>query len=167
MTLSEERITASRSSLRAVGDDRRQPARSARPQSPCGGAGSINPLRARIQHVNIQVAAFDDMVAAYQRMAQTGFGVALSIGRRTNNKELSFYAIAPSGFEWEAGLNPGLNPIVIDNQDAWEPTTHQGISMWGTSPGLKDHRQVRAVQDRCAVARTTRRLCPGPVQGNP
>lgn len=87
----------------------------------------IKPIRTRIQHVNIQVAALDDMVAAYQRMAENGFGVALSIGQHTNDKELSFYAVTPSGFEWEVGWNP----IVIDNEDAWEPTTHQGISIWG------------------------------------
>lgn len=43
----------------------------------------------------------------------------------SNHKELSYYAITPSGFEWEVGWNP----IVVD-ENTWEPTTHRGISIW-------------------------------------
>ena len=38
--------------------------------------------------------------------------------------------MTPSGFEWEVGWNP----IVVDETAPGEPTTHQGISIWGT-PG--------------------------------
>lgn len=54
--------------------------------------------------------------------------MALSVGQHTNDKELSFYAVTPSGFEWEVGWNP----IVVD-ENTWEPTTHRGISSWGHS----------------------------------
>ena len=89
----------------------------------------INPIRTRVQHVNIQMADLDDMVTSYQRVKELGFHMALGIGQHTNDKELSYYAMTPSGFEWEVGWNP----IVIDEQadDTWEPTTHQGISIWG------------------------------------
>jgi len=86
----------------------------------------INPIRTRVQHLNIQVADLDDMVAAYQRVKQLGFHMALGVGQHTNDRELSFYAMTPSGFEWEVGWNP----IVVD-ESTWEPTTHQGISIWG------------------------------------
>jgi len=86
----------------------------------------LNPIRTRVQHLNIQVAELDDMVAAYQRVKQLGFRMALGVGQHTNDKELSFYAMTPSGFEWEVGWNP----IVVD-EATWEPTTHQGISIWG------------------------------------
>jgi 2,3-dihydroxybiphenyl 1,2-dioxygenase len=86
----------------------------------------INPIRTRVQHLNIQVAELDDMVASYQRVKQLGFRMALGVGQHTNDRELSFYAMTPSGFEWEVGWNP----IVVDEK-AWEPTTHQGISIWG------------------------------------
>jgi 2,3-dihydroxybiphenyl 1,2-dioxygenase len=86
----------------------------------------INPIRTRVQHVNIQVAELDDMVASYQRVKQLGFHMALAVGQHTNDKELSYYAMTPSGFEWEVGWNP----IVVDER-TWEPTTHQGISIWG------------------------------------
>lgn len=86
----------------------------------------LNPIRTRIQHCNVQVAELDDMTSAYQRVKGLGFDMALSVGQHTNDKELSFYAVTPSGFEWELGWNP----IVVD-ESTWEPTTHQGISIWG------------------------------------
>ena len=89
----------------------------------------INPIRTRVQHVNIQVAELNDMVASYQRVRQLGFGMALSVGQHTNDRQLSYYALTPSGFEWEVGWNP----IVVD-ESRWTPTTHQGISIWGHTP---------------------------------
>jgi hypothetical protein len=79
--------------------------------------------------LNIQAATLDDMTTAYQRIKQLGFTMALGIGQHTNDKELSFYARTPSGFEWEVGWNP----IVVD-EATWEPTTHRGISIWGHTP---------------------------------
>ncbi|BBX06832.1 VOC family protein [Mycolicibacterium aichiense] len=89
----------------------------------------VNPIRTRIQHCNVQVAELDDMTLAYQRVKELGFDMALSIGQHTNDKELSFYAVSPSGFEWEVGWNP----IVVD-ENTWEPSTHTGISIWGHTP---------------------------------
>jgi 2,3-dihydroxybiphenyl 1,2-dioxygenase len=89
----------------------------------------LNPIRTRVQHLNIQVAELDDMTAAYQRVKQLGFRMALGVGQHTNDKELSFYALTPSGFEWEVGWNP----IVVD-ETTWEPATYQGISIWGHTP---------------------------------
>ncbi len=89
----------------------------------------INPIRTRVQHVNVQAATLDDMVASYQRVKELGFEMALSVGQHTNDKELSYYALTPSGFEWEVGWNP----IVVD-EATWKPTTHQGISIWGHTP---------------------------------
>ena len=89
----------------------------------------VNPVRTRVQHVNIQMATLDDMVASYQRVTRLGFDMALSVGQHTNDKELSYYARTPSGFEWEVGWNP----IVVD-ESTWRPTTYQGISIWGHTP---------------------------------
>lgn len=89
----------------------------------------LNPIRTRIQHLNVQVADLDDMTASYQRVKELGFGIAMSVGQHTNDRELSYYALTPSGFEWELGWNP----IAVD-EAAWEPTTHQGISIWGHTP---------------------------------
>jgi len=86
----------------------------------------IDPVRTRVQHLNIQAATLDDMARSYQRVHELGFDMALSVGQHTNDKELSYYARTPSGFEWEVGWNP----VVID-ETTWQPTTHQGISIWG------------------------------------
>lgn len=89
----------------------------------------LNPIRTRIQHLNIQVADLDDMTASYQRVKDLGFHMALAVGQHTNDRELSYYAMSPSGFEWEVGWNP----VVIDEK-TWEPTTYKGISIWGHRP---------------------------------
>ncbi|MFJ9371388.1 VOC family protein [Nocardia sp. NPDC101769] len=89
----------------------------------------VDPVRTRIQHLNIQVAELDDMTRSYQRVKELGFDMALSVGQHTNDRELSYYATTPSGFEWEVGWNP----IVVD-ESTWEPTTHRGISIWGHTP---------------------------------
>ncbi|MFC8515398.1 VOC family protein [Streptomyces sp. NPDC057257] len=89
----------------------------------------IDPVRTRVQHLNIQAASLDDVARSYQRVHELGFEMALSVGRHTNDKELSYYARTPSGFEWEVGWNP----VVID-ESTWQPTTHQGISDWGHTP---------------------------------
>ncbi|MER7793190.1 VOC family protein [Streptomyces sp. NPDC097640] len=89
----------------------------------------IDPVHTRVQHLNIQAADLDDLARSYERVHELGFGMALSVGQHTNDKELSYYARTPSGFEWEVGWNP----LVID-ESTWEPSTHQGISVWGHTP---------------------------------
>lgn len=89
----------------------------------------INPIRTRIQHLNIQVADLDDMTASYQRVKELGFRISLEVGQHTNDRELSYYAFTPSGFEWEVGWNP-----LVINEATWESTTYQGISIWGHTP---------------------------------
>ena len=102
----------------------------------------LNPIRTRVQHVNVQVAELDDMTASYQRVKELGFDMALAVGQNTNDKELSYYAVTPSGFEWEVGWNP----IVVD-ETTWEPTTHKGISIWGHTP------EGQSIVDRLAQFR--------------
>jgi len=89
----------------------------------------VDPIRTRVQHLNIQAARLDDVAQSYQRVHELGFDMALSVGQHTNDKELSYYARTPSGFEWEVGWNP----LVVD-ENTWEPSTHQGISIWGHTP---------------------------------
>jgi 2,3-dihydroxybiphenyl 1,2-dioxygenase len=103
----------------------------------------VNPIRTRIQHLNIQVAELDDMTASYQRVTELGFSMALGVGQHTNDKELSYYAMTPSGFEWEVGWNP----IVVD-ESTWEPDSHQGISIWGHT------REGQTIVDKLAQFKT-------------
>lgn len=92
----------------------------------------VDPIRTKVQHVNIQAASLDDMVSSYQRVGELGFRMAWSVGQHTNDKELSFYCVTPSGFELEVGWNPIL--IAPEQESTWEPTTYQGISIWGHTP---------------------------------
>jgi 2,3-dihydroxybiphenyl 1,2-dioxygenase len=103
----------------------------------------INPIRTRVQHVNVQVADLDDMTASYQRVKDLGFQLALEVGQHTNDRELSYYAVTPSGFEWEVGWNP----IVVDEK-TWQPTTYQGISIWGHT------RQGQTIVEKLAQFKT-------------
>ncbi len=92
----------------------------------------LDPVRTRVQHINIQSATLDDVLASYQRVRELGFTMAWSIGQHTNDRELSYYCVTPSGFELEVGWNP----IVIgpELESTWEPATYQGISIWGHTP---------------------------------
>lgn len=92
----------------------------------------IDPIRTSVQHINIQSATLDDMLASFQRVKDLGFRMQWSVGQHTNDRELSYYCVTPSGFELEVGWNP----IVIgpELESTWEPSTYQGISIWGHTP---------------------------------
>ncbi|MDO8650925.1 MAG: VOC family protein [Undibacterium sp.] len=90
----------------------------------------MNPVRTKIHHMNLQAASLDDVTTAYLRCRKLGYSIANSIGQHPNDKELSFYVVTPSGFEIELGWDP----ILVHDEDAWKPTTYQGISLWGHFP---------------------------------
>lgn len=90
---------------------------------------SIDPIRTRVQHVNIEAATLEDMLGAYQRVREQGFRIAWSVGQHTNDKELSFYCVTPSGFELEVGWKPIV--VTPELEKAWQVRTYQGISIWG------------------------------------
>ena len=73
--------------------------------------------------------------------------MAWSIGQHTNDKQLSFYCVTPSGFELEVGWNPIV--FTPELEAAWQVATHQGISSWGhdpVDPGILDKLgQIRQV----------------------
>ncbi|WP_211168079.1 VOC family protein [Brevibacterium sp. 'Marine'] len=92
----------------------------------------MDPIRTSIQHMNIQVATLEDMIDSHARVRQLGFGMAWAVGQHTNDRELSYYCITPSGFELEVGWNPVL--ITPELEAIWEPNTYNGISIWGHTP---------------------------------
>ncbi len=95
----------------------------------CTRGKRMDPIRTRIQHLNIQCATLEDMTAAYLRCRQLGYRIMMGVGQHTNDRELSFYVESPSGFEIEYGWDP----IAVDEAH-WQPTLHQGISTWGHKP---------------------------------
>lgn len=90
---------------------------------------SVDPIRTSIQHGNMVAKSMDDMVSAFRRLKNLGFKMAHEIGQHPNDKELSFYAITPSGFEWELGFN-----ALTVNEETWQSVQYQGISLWGHKP---------------------------------
>ncbi len=92
----------------------------------------IDPIRTSIQHMNIQVATLDDMIGSFERVENLGFAMAWSVGQHTNDRELSYYCVTPSGFELEVGWNPVV--ITPELEATWEPSTYAGISTWGHTP---------------------------------
>ncbi len=90
----------------------------------------MDPLRTSIHHLNLQARTLEDVTAAYRRLRAMGCTIANGMGQHPNDLELSFYVASPSGFEIEMGWNP----IVVDHEDAWEPQSYRGISLWGHYP---------------------------------
>ena len=90
----------------------------------------MDPIRTRIHHLNLQAASLDDVTAGYLRCRELGFRIANAIGQHPNDRELSFYVESPSGFEIELGWNP----IVVQDEHAWQATRYRGISLWGHQP---------------------------------
>ena len=90
----------------------------------------MDPIRTKLQHFNLEVSSLNDLTNAYVRCRELGYRVALGVGQHTNDRELSFYVVTPSGFEIEIGWNP----IRVTDEANWSPTTHKGISIWGHTP---------------------------------
>lgn len=92
----------------------------------------IDPIRTAVQHVNTQVETLDDLLAAYERVIRHGFRMQWSVGQHTNDRELSFYCVTPSGFEWELGWDPIV--VTPELEATWAPRTYDSISIWGHTP---------------------------------
>jgi 2,3-dihydroxybiphenyl 1,2-dioxygenase len=90
----------------------------------------LDPIRTMIHHLNLQAATLDDVISGYLRCRELGFRIANAIGQHPNDRELSFYVESPSGFEIELGWNP----IVVQDEQAWQTARYRGISLWGHQP---------------------------------
>jgi hypothetical protein len=111
----------------------------------------MDPIRTRIHHLNLQAASLDDVTAGYLRCRELGFRIANAIGQHPNDRELSFYVESPSGIEIELGWNP----IVVQDEDAWQAARYRGISLWGHQPMNLDAatRVRRAARGLASLAR--------------
>ena len=80
----------------------------------------------RIHHVMFQVGSMDDVGLAFDRCTDNRVPITQTLGRHPNDKMFSFYAMTPSGFEFEYGW--GARNV---DDATWEPTTYDHISEWG------------------------------------
>lgn len=89
----------------------------------------LDPIRTRVQHVSFLAASLDDVAQSFGRLKGLGFEIAHEIGQHPNDKEVSFYALSPSGFEVELGCEA----LRVD-ESTWKPAAYHGISLWGHKP---------------------------------
>lgn len=87
------------------------------------------PMPKRIHHFMIEVRDLDDVGKALDRAVHAGVRIAQTIGRHPNDRMISFYALTPSGFQFEFGWGGRI----IDDA-TWEPTEYDHISEWGHMP---------------------------------
>jgi len=79
-----------------------------------------------LHHVMLQMRNPDDVGTAYDLCHDLGVPIASGLGRHTNDRMTSFYAVTPSGFQVEYGHGG----IEIDDT-AWEVRTYDAASTWG------------------------------------
>ena len=91
---------------------------------------AMDPFATKIQHLEMQAATLDDIGAAYRRCRALGFKIAMAVGQHPNDRDVSFYAVTPSGFYFELGWSSEGD----SEAEAWPQVTHQGISVWGHKP---------------------------------
>ncbi|WP_394831095.1 VOC family protein [Pendulispora rubella] len=89
----------------------------------------LDPLRTKVQHVNVEAASIDDIERAFERCRHLGFEMAHEIGQHPNDHQISFYVITPSGFEFELGWNARK----VD-EASWRTASYDAISSWGHKP---------------------------------
>lgn len=90
----------------------------------------MDPIRTRIQHMNLLVNSREDLTSAYTRLKTLGYEMAHEIGQHPNDKEMSFYVLTPSGFEFELGWDA----LIVD-ESIWTIANYDRISIWGHGPG--------------------------------
>lgn len=89
----------------------------------------LDPVRSKVQHMNLVVNARQDLFAAFTRLRDLGYRMAHEMGQHPNDHEVSFYVLSPSGFELELGWDA----LKVD-ETSWVTARHNAISNWGHKP---------------------------------
>lgn len=89
----------------------------------------LDPIRTKVQHMNLLAASLADLSGAFERLRLLGYEMAHEIGEHPNDRELSFYVLSPSGFEVELGWNA----LTVD-EETWQVARYDAISIWGHKP---------------------------------
>lgn len=89
----------------------------------------LDPVRTKIQHLDLVARTFEDVSRAYERVRGLGHAIAREMGQHPNDRQLSFYVVSPSGFEVELGCDA----LLVD-EATWRPADHDAISVWGHGP---------------------------------
>ncbi|NMH97363.1 VOC family protein [Pseudonocardia acidicola] len=84
-----------------------------------------------LHHLMLQVDSVDDVGRAHDLCLDRKIPLAMTLGRHTNDRMLSFYLRSPSGFEIEYGWGAQT----VDDEDDWVVTHMKSTSIWGHRPG--------------------------------
>lgn len=84
------------------------------------------PHNKRLHHFMVELETIDDLGRAHDRCVDAKTPLATTIGRHTNDRMISFYAVSPSGFAVEIGT--GGRQIDVDT---WKVEAHDRGSYWG------------------------------------
>lgn len=66
-------------------------------------AFGVGPMKKRINHLMIEVTAFDDVGMTYDIVRGRKIPVAINLGKHSNDHAFTFYFANPSGWLWELG----------------------------------------------------------------
>jgi 2,3-dihydroxybiphenyl 1,2-dioxygenase len=101
-------------------------------------------LEKRLHHFMIEVRSMDDVGLAFDRALRAGVRIAQTLGRHPNDRMFSFYAVTPSGFQFEVGW--GGREV---DDATWVPATYDHISEWGHHPPemLAPRRKPKAAEE--------------------
>jgi len=93
------------------------------------------PGRAGLGHLMIQVQSIDDMGTGYDLVQERDIPVTLTLGRHTNDLQLSFYHATPSSMHVEYGYGG----VELDDE-SWVPKVYEKTAIWGhhRAPELRD-----------------------------
>ncbi len=82
--------------------------------------------RRRLNHIMIELRSVDDVGTTYELCQDNQVPIALTLGRHTNDRMLSFYMLTPSGFMIEYGWGGKR----VDDA-TWQVQMHTSGSAWG------------------------------------
>lgn len=66
----------------------------------------LDPIASESGTWPLEVDSVHDVTGAYERCRAMGFKIAMSLGKHTNDGEISFYVVSPSGLDIEIGWQP-------------------------------------------------------------
>ena len=90
------------------------------------------PLRRKLHHFMLETQEVTDVVRLYQRARREGVKLSLELGQHPAPDEtFSFYAVTPSGFDFEVGA--AGKEIELEG---WQERRLEKTSAWGHAPTL-------------------------------
>ncbi|MBF6569320.1 MAG: VOC family protein [Candidatus Binataceae bacterium] len=84
-------------------------------------AFGLGPMEKRINHLMIESNDLDDVGYTYDIVKQRNIPIAITLGKHTNDRMLSFYMVNPSGWllEYGSGARPSTHQTEYYTKDIW------------------------------------------------